>query len=136
MKKHAVVALLLFSIGCSQPESGVPYASLLDSLENSNRMASLTDSGMSVETSHDRTGGNDDYNYFPYENPTGWAVFADLKGPGLLTRFWCTGGLRADRRFRFYFDGEKTPRIDTTLGEMQSGAFPFLSELARHEQSC
>lgn len=134
------IVLLIFAafflIGCSKPDSSGEYVSLLDCLEHPDRVCYLDDSGAQIETSYDRSGGNDDYNFFPYSNPDGWAVFADIQGPGLLTRFWCTGGMRPERRFRFYFDGEKKPRIDTTLAEMQSGAFPFHPQISRYEQGC
>jgi hypothetical protein len=130
--------LSLWLAGCgSKPEPGQPLGDLLDSLTSDPIRAARLDSPPTrFESSYDRRGGNDDHNWFPHQNPDGWAILADLRGPGLLTRFWCTGGLRPERRLRFFFDGEKTPRIDRTLAEILSGAYPFPTPLARWEEKC
>jgi len=41
-------------------------------------------------------------------------VLADLKGPGYVSRFWTTGETNGLHPLRFYFDGERSPRIDTS----------------------
>lgn len=86
--------------------------------------------------STDPTGGNDDFNNFSGQEGTNWAVLADLRGPGTLTRFWTTGGASASQRLQFYFDGERHPRIDATVADLRKGEPPFLPALTRYEQSC
>lgn len=89
-----------------------------------------------IITSFDRTGGNNDFNNYVDRAGDRWAVLADLKGPGYVTRFWTTGGESAQQRLQFYFDGEKQPRIDATVEELSSGLVPFTAPLSRYEQSC
>lgn len=133
MRILLVLAFFLL-LGCSpNPEPGLGFDEWVHTLMDRGRIARLDGPQTRIQTTWDRTGGNNDYNYFPYENPEGWGVVADLKGPGVLTRFWCTGGLHNGRRLRYFFDGEKKPRIDTTMGEMRSGALPF-SDLTYYEQ--
>jgi hypothetical protein len=49
-------------------------------------------------------------------------VLADLKGPGVVTRFWSANPDK-DNVTRFYFDGETQPRIEVPLNELFSGDF-------------
>jgi len=58
---------------------------------------------------------------------------ADLKGPGYVSRFWMTGAVKP-HRIRFYFDGERTPRVDTTIQELCGGTFK--PPLAANENLC
>ncbi|MBC8206613.1 MAG: DUF2961 domain-containing protein [Kiritimatiellales bacterium] len=121
--------------GCGhRTEPGVPYAVLLKQLSDPDWMATLSGPDTIVATTFDRTGGNDDFGYYLRKEGDG-LVIADIQQPGVLTRFWTTG-IRDHQRFQFFFDGEKTPRIDTTLAEMKTGISPFAPPLARYEQSC
>lgn len=60
---------------------------------------------------------NDDDFYYPDPHAEGFKVFIDIKSPGSLNQWWSTGGMSKDVRLRFYFDGEDTPRLATTIGE-------------------
>lgn len=135
-KQYLVVILYgLFLCGCgSRIAPGVPLVDLLDNLSDPGGIAVLSGPNTVVATTFDRTGGNDDFGYY-LRKEGDWLVIADINQPGVLTRFWTTG-IRNYQRFQFYFDGEKKPRIDATLEEMRSGQAPFLSSLARYEQSC
>jgi len=52
-------------------------------------------------------------------------VLADLKGPGTIVRFWSAspGGT-----VRFYFDGEKDPRIKCLLSDLLGGKVGYLGD--------
>lgn len=72
-----------------------------------------------LASSFDRSGGNYDFSH--YEYPEGLirdpvvATIKTIQGPGMIHRFWMPH-LTAKQGFvvRMYFDGEETPRIDTT----------------------
>ncbi|MGI6454331.1 MAG: DUF2961 domain-containing protein [bacterium] len=57
-----------------------------------------------------------------------WKVLADEKGPGCITRLWCSGNARG--RLRIILDNQAEPVIDTTLVDFFSGNYghfkPFL----------
>ena len=83
-------------------------------------------------SSYDRTGGNKDASY--YESPPGFiqepltATLGTIQGPGMIYRFWMPH-LIAKQGFpvRMYFDGEATPRIDSTSIEVLGGTFNYFS---------
>jgi hypothetical protein len=99
-------------------------------------MSSLDAPGAKIVTSYDRTGGNNDYGNFLKQNPVGWVVLADLKGPGYISRFWFTGSKDGSKKIRLYFDGEKTPSIETTLDDWCGKKAPFTPPLAGYEPYC
>jgi hypothetical protein len=88
------------------------------------------------DTSYDRTGGNNDWtlagNYL-YVDANGDKVLVDTRGPGCVYRIWFTG-FDPGQQIRFYFDGETTPRIETTLSALFHGdKAPFLAPLVGDE---
>ncbi len=135
-----LLLLVLFVSGCgfSQQEEAwnVSYSDFVKDLADSQRLADLTVPGSHILTSYDPTGGNEDYSHFQGEAEPGWCLVADLKGPGFVSRFWTTGGKRQDRKVRFFFDGERKPRIDATIAELQKGGLPFIIPLSADEQAC
>lgn len=133
----AGLGILVGSTGCGDRRPVVAYGEFLRSLVHPDRMARLDVPGSTLASTFDPSGGNDDYNNFAGKGPDGWAVLADLKGPGYVSRFWTTGGTDTKQRLRFYFDGEREARIDTTVGDLQAGKVPgLLPPLCRYEQSC
>jgi hypothetical protein len=84
-----------------------------------------------LASSYDRAGGNSDFSQ--YESPVGLqldpglATVKTLTGPGELTRFWMPH-LTAKRSFdiKMYFDGETTPRIDTTSDVWLNGNYAYM----------
>ncbi|HWL89603.1 MAG TPA: DUF2961 domain-containing protein [Polyangiaceae bacterium] len=89
------------------------------------------------ESSFDRTGGNYDFagagNYL-YTDANGETVLMDAMGPGCVYRMWFTG-MDAQKRIHIYFDGESSPRVDMTFGDLFSGTkSPFLSPLVANSQ--
>ncbi len=85
-----------------------------------------------LASSYDRTGGNADYCW--YESPLGLqyapgiCTVRTLTGPGVIQRFWMPH-FTANHHFivRMYFDGEVTPRIDTTSNALLGGAFGYFA---------
>ena len=83
-----------------------------------------------LASSYDRSGGNADYSH--YEWPEGLireevaATVKTINGPGVIYRFWMPH-LTSNRVFvvRMYFDGEQTPRIDTTSDVLFRGEFSY-----------
>jgi hypothetical protein len=133
------MALLLLAAGCSRgPAPDVPgaYGEFVRAQFGADRMARLDGAQSELTSTYDRTGGNNDFNNFVGQEGTNWAVLADLAGPGVVTRFWTTGGADARQRLQFYFDGENKPRIDATVAELRAGGAPFVAPLSRYEQSC
>ncbi|MEJ1240948.1 glycoside hydrolase family 172 protein [Chryseolinea sp. T2] len=86
-------------------------------------------------SSYDRTGGNDDgfsgkYSFVRKE--AGGLVMADLKGPGVVNRIWTPTPTKDT--VKFYFDGEKKPRIAVPFIELFTGkTFPFLAPLSGNQ---
>jgi len=82
-------------------------------------------------SSHDRTGGNEDgfhgiYSSL-YKDETGYVLF-DAYGPGCLYRIWSAN---PGDDLKFYFDEEKSPRIDIARKDLFSGkVYPFIFPLA------
>ena len=81
-------------------------------------------------SSWDRTGGNDDLNY--YASPAGYqtgsiaTVAGKLLGPGIIYRFWMPHRDAANRfAVRMFFDGESTPRINTDSQRLLDGSFGY-----------
>lgn len=143
MIRSGILATLLCAAllaGCSSepaPETVRPYAELAGALTHLDRMARLDTLDTKLISSFDRSGGNDDFNNYVRKGPDGWIVLADLKGPGYVSRFWFTGGADdGSHRFRFYFDNEKTPRLDLSAKELCGGQAPFTPPLANYENYC
>lgn len=130
-------SLALLAGSCSPRPSGarVSFHSLVERLADRNGLARLDEPETILAASHDPKGGNEDYNQPVREDPKGWWVLADLKGPGYVSRFWFTTSDPA-HRIRLYFDNERTPRIDTTVRNFCGGLDPFLPPLAAYENLC
>ncbi|MFO0839149.1 MAG: DUF2961 domain-containing protein [Phycisphaerae bacterium] len=90
------------------------------------------DSKSGLASSYDRLGGNVDYSQ--YESPPGFvrnampATIATLNGPGVVYRFWMPHGT-ANLNFlvHMFFDGETTPRIDTTSAALFAGSYSYFA---------
>lgn len=132
-----LAAAALTACGPSRPAvPEIPYDRLLNELTDARRLADLSTENVDIVTSYDRTGGNDDFNHPLRKGPEGWAVIADLKGPGYVNRFWMTGSPNPDRRVLFYFDNESEPKIDMKVTRFFGGQEPFTPPLAANEPYC
>ncbi len=133
-----IVALgCALAAGCGR--EAVTVASEAERLADPLAIARLDGRDTVMHSSYDRTGGNDDWGTFLRDSAEpGWKVVADLKGPGVLTRFWFTGAKDgAPHRFRFYFDGETEPRFAGDVKEWCGGGMePFVAPLAEYANYC
>ena len=90
-------------------------------------------------SSYDRTGANDDgfrgtYSQL-YVDDAGEHVIFEEDGPGCVYNFWFTGTGRDLHwgKLKFYFDNEKTPRIECQAKDFFSGQYlPFVDPLVTH----
>lgn len=130
--------LAFLASGCQREQAGlvVTFRDLVAGLTNTTQIACLDAPAAHLVSSFDPTGGNDDFNHPLRQGPDGWAVLADLKGPGYVSRFWMTGAADGKWPVRFFFDGEKMPRIDTTLDAWCGKKAPFLPPLAAYDPFC
>ncbi len=136
MKNKLLAFLLLLGLAACKPPATVPYSRLLSELTNTESIAKLDVPPTEMICSFDRTGANEDYNHFQGKTKDGQCVLADLKGPGVVSRFWFTG-TQPDKKFRFYFDGEKTPRLEFSWNDLRKGVPPFdIMPLSADEQNC
>lgn len=133
--KIVSIGLLLCFAGCERAQEAIPYRQFLSHLTNLDYIARIDVPETALLASFDPTGGNNDFNHPLREEKDGWVVLADLKGPGYVSRFWFTGA-EAKHRVRFFFDNEKNPRLDLTIGEFCGGLAPFRPPLAAYENYC
>ena len=86
--------------------------------------------GAGLASSYDRSGANIDYNH--YESPAGLvtdavpAIIKTINQPGVIYRFWMPHATDS-QIVRMYFDGELTPRIDTTSETILDGNFAYFT---------
>ena len=141
MGKAGLAGALGLAAGCGGTPRGEPVtvASLAERLADPLWLARLDQEDTRIHTSYDRTGANEDYGTFLRDSDTpGWKVLADLKGPGYVSRVWFTGAKDGEpHRFRFYFDGEETPRFEGDIKELFGGRMaPFRAPLAEYNNYC
>jgi hypothetical protein len=89
------------------------------------RLAQLRDERTGMFSSYDRTGLNDDGftgTHSQLRKEADGLVIAELNGPGVLTRIWTPTPIAAP--IKFYFDGEKRPRISLGFDQLFSGTHP------------
>ena len=115
---QASLAVLFLGVtlsGCAPaPTVTMTYKELLGTLLQTGRISDLKQPGSRLFSSYDRKGGNDDHSNFLGDGPPGWKIMVDAKGPGYVSRFWFTGAKSGQKRIRFYLNGEKKPRFETT----------------------
>lgn len=81
------------------------------------------------EGSIDKQGFNADWDWWLYQERGEWVVF-DVDGPGCIYNFVQHRYPESEEPiFRFYFDGEETPRFEIKPSEFGE-KFPFVSPLA------
>jgi hypothetical protein len=118
------------------PREVIPYKQLVADLTSLHAIARLDTPATEMICTYDRTGANEDYNHFQGRTKDGQLILADLKGPGVMTRFWFTG-IQTNRKMRLYFDGESTPRFEFSWHDLRQGVAPFnIPPLSLDEQNC
>ncbi|WP_207430899.1 glycoside hydrolase family 172 protein [Sabulibacter ruber] len=132
MKKLLSVIVFFFGAFLNGYAQNDNYRKELLNLADVSRLPMYRSGTMEQLSSYDRTGGNDDGFSGKYsairKEPEG-LVMADLKGPGVVNRIW-TPTPEVDT-VKFYFDGEKTPRISIPFIHLFSGKqHPFVAPLS------
>jgi len=85
-----------------------------------------------MESTYERNGGYTDWAGHLYDTATD-RVYADLGGPGEITRIWATAVDPSDV-IHIYFDGESTPRISMNALAFFNGTnAPFRSPLVSND---
>jgi hypothetical protein len=101
---------------------------LLSRMTNLNTFAEAPLGDSFLESSYDRSGGNNDWAVYSKADANGRIKIFDQEGPGYLSRFWIAS-YYANKWF-FYFDGESDPRLTLTKKDFFGGTFPFVEPLA------
>jgi hypothetical protein len=118
-----LIALLAFGAASmlqAAPSAPVTIASLLQRETDIRQLPTLDDWSSNLQSSYDRTGGNDDSGKFlSGDNTEG--VMADMDGPGAVVRIWSAnpGG-----QIKIYIDGSATPVIDQPFHTLFDGSSP------------
>lgn len=144
--KRSIILLAIGTLGmmssCSPkadsatPSTRKPWRTFVAELTNTAGMAELRPHGTRLISSYDRTGGNDDFNFFTQQSPAkGWVTVCRLKGPGIIRRFWTTG-VDFGHQVRIYFDDETKPRFQGKIEDVFGGTAPFVPPLARYLNLC
>ncbi|WP_421809876.1 glycoside hydrolase family 172 protein [Flagellimonas sp.] len=73
-------------------------------------------------SSYDRSGANDDGNWKDKIKPGETRTIGDIKGPGIIKHIWTTIASNEPYHLkkiilRMYWDGEKTPSVETPIGD-------------------
>ena len=134
----AAASILSGCGGGQKPDpNATPWQTFAEAFTDFDRIDDLSTPGSTLYSSVDPTGKNDDYNHpLRRSEDPGWLVLADLKGPGVLTRFWMTGIRDSEHRVRLFFDDEKKPRFEGRIGDLCGDKEPFRSPLAEYDQYC
>lgn len=133
LRAVCAIGLLLVSLGCeAKKEVATVNLSLVSFLADLTNVARLADSPagpIRMETSYDRSGGNNDGSCDLGKDKDGKIILADLRGPGCVRRLWMTG-MPITQKFYFFFDDEPRPRFTRTMAELAGeGGYPFTPPL-------
>lgn len=101
--------------------------SQLDNILSPSRLPYLKDSKLIQISSHDTTGGTNDYIAIP---AGATATLAKMQGPGVIAHIWVTISAQ-DRYFlrrillRMYWDGEDNPSVEAPIGDFFGTGFQY-----------
>jgi hypothetical protein len=137
---NSIGLLVLFCLaGCSPAEKkdGSRWVDFYSALTNTQQFASVKPVRTGYLSTFDPSGGNNDYNHFIGQSKeSGWVVLGDFKGPGVIDRMWLTG-VDAGYPLRFYFDGEKEPRLQGAVDQLFGmQRRPFVYPLSQQANQC
>ncbi len=132
----SVMLTFLSATGCRKDETQKhtrnskedTFAWSLSHLTNVSRFADSNAEKVFLVSSYDRSGGNEDWLKVDADKHER-ALIADLKGPGIVRRFWVTG-MKSSQKLEFFFDDEKEPRISKTIRQLfNQDEIPFIAPL-------
>lgn len=127
------ISLIITSLNLFSQEG--TYLRELQNLSDMSRLPEYRTGEIEQISSYDTTGGNDDgfsgkYSYLRKDGDD--LIVADIKGAGVINRIWTP--TPSNDTIRFYFDGEKEPRIALPFIDLFSGkVFPFVAPLCGNE---
>lgn len=132
--------LALFCLkGCEPADKtgGNRWIDFYSALTNTQQFASVKPVRTGYLSTFDPAGGNNDYNHFAGQSKeSGWVVLGDFKGPGVIDRMWLTG-VDAGFPLRFYFDGEKEPRLQGAVDQLFGAQRkPFVYPVSQQANQC
>lgn len=130
-------ALMLSACSRSTPEEvDRSWESCLRELARHDQLPLLDGRNITMYSSYDRSGGNNDFNNFADKgSEAGWVTLLDVRGPGCLRRLWMTG-TDPGHPIRIYIDGGKKPVIDSTLDELFGQVAPWTPPIAQYVNMC
>ena len=114
-----LLLILVASVAVAQPA--------LDNILSASRLPYLKRSRLVQISSHDTTGGNNDFIRVP---AGATASLADIRGPGVVTMIWVTIA-SPDPYFlrrivlRMYWDGETSPSVEVPIGDFFGTGFQY-----------
>lgn len=127
----AALAGAFLAAGCARRAEGpvLAFEDFVSDLTDVAAFARPPAGRMSMISSYDRTGGNEDWHKFDNIRKDGLAVLAEAEGPGCVRRFWSTS-LPHDEIY-FFLDGERVRRFDIDVNGLFDGTnAPFLAPVS------
>lgn len=126
------LTVVLLAAGCARkqgcPLDAVDLEILLVRMTNVNSFAEAPLGYSFMESSYDRSGGNQDWAVYTQAEPSGRITVFEADGPGYISRIWIASYYA--ERWLFFFDGEAAPRLDLARDELFGEKFPFVAPLA------
>ncbi len=122
----------LLAAGCARKQGGaldaVDFEILLSRMTNVNSFAEAPLGYSFMESSYDRSGGNQDWAVWTQAEPSGRITLLDVEGPGYISRIW-TAGMDV-KTWHVFIDDDVSPRIQLPFTGVFGDAFPFVAPLA------
>ena len=105
-------------------------------LVQAERLARLDGATVTLASSYDPAGGNNDFNHFKDRgSEPGWVTLVDESGPGCIRRLWMTG-TDPGHPIRIIFDGERRPRVEGPVETVFGETYPWVPPLAQYVNMC
>jgi len=125
-------ASLILAAGCARerecPLETVDLAVLLSRMTNVNTFAEAPLGLSFMESSYDRSGGNQDWAVWTKAEANGRITLLDVEGPGYVSRIW-TAGMDV-KNWHVFIDDEIAPSIQLPFSGIFGDTFPFVAPLA------
>lgn len=118
------ISIIIFLVSLSFP---IYSQSILDNVLSPSRLPYLKNSKLIQNSSHDTSGGNNDFIAIP---DGAVATLAEINGPGVIVRLWVTIASK-DKYFlrrillRMYWDGERDPSVEVPIGDFFGTGFQY-----------
>ncbi len=120
MRKALVLISVCLTLQLTLPGGDLGFADFVQDLIDLEGLSKIDAPQMLMESSYDRTGGNDD-GFNPAWLKDGVYTIANIEGPGVVRRMWTA---RPEGRLRIYLDGNTRPVIDMLTEDFFAGRKP------------